>query len=97
MKVICVITMLVVLSTSVQSQSRTARRSAPCVPVNTNQLSVNRAAGQSLVARYVTKAGEQETRLEQIISERKSAALERARLQTELNSAIRALALDRKL
>jgi hypothetical protein len=52
---------------------------------------------RQLVARYVAKAGEQETRLEQIISERKSAALERARLQTELNSAIRALALDRKL
>lgn len=52
---------------------------------------------RQLVVRYVAKAGEQETRLEQIISERKSAVGERARLQTDLNSAIRALALDRKL
>jgi hypothetical protein len=48
MKVICVITMLVVLSPSVQGQSRTSRRSAPRAPVNAKQLSVNRASGQSL-------------------------------------------------
>lgn len=56
-----------------------------------------KAEARQLVARYVAKAGEQETRLEQIISERKSAASERARLQTDLDTAIRALALDRKL
>lgn len=56
-----------------------------------------KAEARQLVARYVAKAGEQETRLEQIISERKSGASERARLQTDLDSAIRALALDRKL
>jgi hypothetical protein len=56
-----------------------------------------KAEARQLVARYVAKAGEQETRLEQIISERKSADSERARLQAELDSAIRALALDRKL
>ena len=50
-----------------------------------------------LVARYVSKANDQETRLEQIISERKAAAAERARLQSDLDSAIRALAVDRKL
>jgi hypothetical protein len=52
---------------------------------------------RQLVARYVAKAGEQETRLEQITSERKSAASERARLQTDLDSAVRGFALDRKL
>ena len=52
---------------------------------------------RQLVARYVSKANEQETRLEQIISERKAAAAERARLQSDLDSAIRALAVDRKL
>jgi len=52
---------------------------------------------RQLVARYVSKANDQETRLEQIISERKAAASERARLQDDLDSAIRALAVDRKL
>ena len=52
---------------------------------------------RQLVARYVSKANEQETRLEQIISERKAAAAERARLQSDLDSAIRALAVDRNL
>jgi hypothetical protein len=52
---------------------------------------------RQLVARYVSKANEQETRLEQIISDRKAAASERTRLQSDLDSAIRALAVDRKL
>ncbi|MEK6325551.1 MAG: hypothetical protein AABN33_28245 [Acidobacteriota bacterium] len=56
-----------------------------------------KAEARQLVVRYVAKAGEQETRLEQIISERKAAASDRARLQSDLDSAIRALALDRKL
>ena len=57
----------------------------------------DKSEARLLVARYVAKAGEQETRIEQITSERKSAAAERARLQSDLDSAIRALTLDRKL
>jgi len=56
-----------------------------------------KSEARQLVVRYVAKAGEQETRLEQITTERKTAAIERARLQSELDSAIRALAVDRKL
>ncbi len=56
-----------------------------------------KSEARQLVARYVAKAGEQETRLEQITTERKAAAAERARLQSDLDSAIRALAVDRKL
>jgi hypothetical protein len=55
------------------------------------------AETKQLVARYVAKAGEQETRLEQIEAERRQVASERAALQTELNTAIRALAFDRRL
>lgn len=52
---------------------------------------------RQLIARYVAKATEQETRIEQITSEKKAAAAERAQLQLELDAAIRALDLDRKL
>jgi hypothetical protein len=55
------------------------------------------AEARQLIARYVAKAGEQETRLEQIAAERRLANSEAARLQAELEAAIRALALDRKL
>ena len=56
-----------------------------------------KSEARQLVVRYVAKANEQETRIEQITSERKTATAERARLQSDLESAIRALALDRKL
>jgi hypothetical protein len=52
---------------------------------------------RQLIARYVAKATEQETRIEQITSEKREAAAERARLQVELDAAIRAFDLDRKL
>jgi hypothetical protein len=53
---------------------------------------------RQLIARYIAKAGEQETRLEQISGERKTAAAERAALEAELEAAIRALEnLSRKL
>jgi hypothetical protein len=52
---------------------------------------------RQLIARYVAKATEQETRLEQIMSERNALITERTRLQSELDEAIRLLALDRKL
>jgi hypothetical protein len=52
---------------------------------------------RELIARYVAKAGEQETRMEQLAEARRAANTERERLQAELEAAIRALALDRKL
>lgn len=52
---------------------------------------------RQLIARYVAKATEQETRIEQIAGEKRAAAAERAQLQSELDAAIRALDLDRKL
>lgn len=45
-----------------------------------------------LIARYVAKAGEQETRIEKLASERRTASAERGRLQEELGAAIRILA-----
>jgi hypothetical protein len=56
------------------------------------------AEAKQLIARYVSKANEQESRIEQITAERKNAASERARLQGELDAAIRAFVIDdRKL
>ena len=55
------------------------------------------AEAKQLIARYVSKANEQETRLEQLEAERRTTIAERARLQNELDFAIRSLSLDRKL
>jgi hypothetical protein len=55
------------------------------------------AEAKQLIARYVSKANEQETRLEQLESERRTLIAERARLQSELDLAIRTLSLDRRL
>jgi hypothetical protein len=55
------------------------------------------AEAKQLIARYVSKANEQETRLEQLEAERRTTISERARLQSELDVAVRSLSLDRKL
>ncbi|HEX8493533.1 MAG TPA: hypothetical protein VF658_11865 [Pyrinomonadaceae bacterium] len=55
------------------------------------------AEAKGLIARYVAKAGEQETRLEQLNKDRQAQIAERLRLQNELESAIRTLAIDRNL
>jgi hypothetical protein len=55
------------------------------------------AEAKQLIARYVSKANEQETRLEQLEAERRTTIAERARLQSELDAAIRTLSLDRRL
>lgn len=55
------------------------------------------AEARQLIARYVSRANEQETRLEQIEKDRRTVTDERARLQAELDAAIRSLSLDRKL
>ncbi|MCA1614717.1 MAG: carboxypeptidase regulatory-like domain-containing protein [Acidobacteria bacterium] len=52
---------------------------------------------RQLITRYVQKAGQQETRLEQLAREKQEADAERARLQAQLDSALRALALERDL
>lgn len=49
------------------------------------------AEARQLIARYVSKANEQETRIEQLTTERRTVSTERARLQTELDVAIGAL------
>jgi hypothetical protein len=55
------------------------------------------AEARQLIARYVQKADQQETRLEQLAQEKQAATEERARLQTQLDAALRALTLERNL
>jgi hypothetical protein len=55
------------------------------------------AEAKQLIARYVSRANEQENRLEQLEKDRRAVTDERARLQTELAAAIRSLSIDRKL
>jgi hypothetical protein len=52
---------------------------------------------RQLITRYVQKADQQETRLEQLAGEKQEAERERSRLQAQLDSAIRALDLERDL
>lgn len=52
---------------------------------------------RQLITRYVQKADQQETRLEQLAKEKQEAEAERSRLQAQLDSAIRVLALERDL
>lgn len=52
---------------------------------------------RQLITRYVQKADQQETRLEQLAKEKQEADAERSRLQAQLDSAIRLLALERDL
>nr|MBA2299250.1 hypothetical protein [Chloroflexota bacterium] len=51
---------------------------------------------RALIARYVARAGEQETRIETLRNERRAVSEERARMQTELDAMIRSFALDRR-
>jgi hypothetical protein len=55
------------------------------------------AEAKQLIARYVAKADEQETRIEQLTKENQTVSAERARLEAQLNAAIRSLSLDRNL
>ncbi|HVF43398.1 MAG TPA: carboxypeptidase regulatory-like domain-containing protein [Pyrinomonadaceae bacterium] len=55
------------------------------------------AEARQLITRYVQKADQQETRLEQLTKDKQALLEERARLQTQLDSALRALALNRDL
>jgi outer membrane murein-binding lipoprotein Lpp len=55
------------------------------------------ADARQLIARYVAKANEQETRIEELARERRTKVAARLQLQLQLDAAIRALAIDRKL
>jgi len=55
------------------------------------------AEARDLITRYIAKAGEQETRLEQLTKDKQAAALERIRLQAELARMIRGLTVDHLL
>lgn len=55
------------------------------------------AQARQLITRYVSKANDQESRIEQLASERRTKTAARLRLQLQLDAAIRALAIDRKL
>lgn len=57
----------------------------------------NTNEAKQLIARTIAKAGEQETRREQIGRERRAAQEELTRLSAKLDTAVRALAIDRKL
>jgi hypothetical protein len=52
---------------------------------------------KQLIARYVAKANEQETRLEQIEKENKTAAIDRDKLYQELNSLIKGIDVEKRL
>jgi uncharacterized membrane protein YgcG len=55
------------------------------------------ADARQLIARYVAKANDQETRIEELARERRTKVAARLQLQLQLDAAIRALAVDRKL
>jgi hypothetical protein len=55
------------------------------------------AEAKQLIERYIAKADSQETRIEQLTKEKQSVAQDRARLQTQLDAAIRSMAVERNL
>jgi hypothetical protein len=57
----------------------------------------NTNEAKQLVARYIAKAGEQETRLEQISKEKRAAQDALAKLTAEFDAAVRALVIDKPL
>jgi archaellum component FlaC len=55
------------------------------------------AEARQLIARYVAKADEQESRIEQLTKDRKALSEERARLQAEFDTALRSLDINRNI
>jgi hypothetical protein len=55
------------------------------------------AEAKQLIERYIAKADSQETRIEQLTKEKQTVAEESARLQAQLDAAIRALIVERNL
>jgi len=54
----------------------------------------NTNEAKQLVARYIAKAGEQESRLEQIAKEKREAQAALAKLTSEFDAAVRALTIN---
>jgi hypothetical protein len=57
----------------------------------------NTNEAKQLVARYIAKAGEQETRLEGIAKEKRAAQDALAKLRAEFDAAVRAMVIDKPL
>jgi hypothetical protein len=57
----------------------------------------NTNEARQLVTRYIAKAGEQETRLEQIVKEKRAAQESLAKATSEFDAAVRALVIDKPL
>lgn len=55
------------------------------------------AEARALIARYIAKADSQETRIEGLTREKRTIGEERARLQAQLDAAIRAMTVERNL
>jgi hypothetical protein len=55
------------------------------------------AEARQLITRYVAKADEQETRIEQLTKDKQAATAERQQLQAQLDAAVRSLELKRNL
>ncbi|MCA1615929.1 MAG: hypothetical protein LC800_17875 [Acidobacteria bacterium] len=55
------------------------------------------AEARQLITRYISKADQQETRIEVLTQEKQTVAAERARLQSQLDTAVRALIIERNL
>ena len=55
------------------------------------------AEARQLITRYIGKADSQETRIEGLTKEKQTVAAERARLQSQLDTAVRALIIERNL
>lgn len=56
----------------------------------------NTAEAKQLIVRYVAKADQQESRIEELTKEKQKAVEERQRMQSQLNSTLRDLSFDRK-
>jgi chromosome segregation ATPase len=57
----------------------------------------NTAEAKPLITRYVSKANDQETRIEQLTTDEKTAQAEHSRIQSELSVAISQLSLNKSL
>jgi hypothetical protein len=55
------------------------------------------AEAKQLIERYIAKADQQETRIEQLTKEKQTVAAERDKLQSQLDAAIRAMIVERNL
>jgi hypothetical protein len=87
----------------VESQLQEINRQATDITQDQQRLRENiktltsTAEAKQLITRYVAKANDQETRLEQIEKERVSLSQQRVKLQAELASAIQGVSFDRKI